>query len=357
MSSQIGNKIKVQIFGQSHSKAIGVVIDGLPAGIRLDMEKINSFMQKRAPGKNDYSTKRKETDNPQILSGVFDGTTVGAPLCAIIENTDARPADYSKIKDMPRPGHADFSAFAKFGEYHDIRGGGFFSGRMTAPLCFAGAVCMQLLEEKGITVGAHIFSIGNEKDLPFDSVDIDANDLKNISQKPFAVIDDSAGERMKIDIKNVADEGDSLGGVIECAIVGISAGVGEPMFDGIENNLSKAVFGIPAIKGIEFGAGFASTFMKGSQNNDEFYFDKKSIKTKTNNNGGILGGISTGMPIVFRVAVKPTPSIGKEQNTISFSKKCDTKLVITGRHDPCIVPRAVPCIEAVAAIVIADYLA
>lgn len=356
MSCSFGNNIKITIFGQSHSDAIGVVIDGLPAGFKIDTEKTAAFMARRAPGQNDLSTPRKEADQVKILSGVVDNVTCGAPLCAVIENTNTRSGDYDKLRLLPRPSHSDFAAMMKHGGFNDIRGGGNFSGRLTAPLCFAGAVCMQMLEEKGIRIGAHISSIGKTDDKKFDPVNVNADDFDNLFKKPFPVIDEKQGEYMRKEIYEAKANGDSVGGTIECAIVGMPVGIGDPIFDGIENRISSAVFGIPAIKGIEFGAGFESARMLGSNNNDDFISVDGKIKTATNNHGGILGGISSGMPIVFRCAVKPTPSIGREQQSVNTETGCEEKLVIGGRHDPCIVPRAVPCVEAAAAIVIADYI-
>lgn len=356
MSCNFGNNIKITIFGQSHSDAIGVVIDGLPAGFKIDTEKAAAFMARRAPGQNDLSTPRKETDNVKILSGVVDNVTCGAPLCAVIENTNTRSGDYDKLRILPRPSHSDFAAMMKHNGFNDIRGGGNFSGRLTAPLCFAGAVCMQMLEEKGIRIGAHISSIGKVNDKRFDPVNVSADDFDTLSKKSFPVIDDKQGEYMRKEIYDAKGNGDSVGGTIECAIVGMPAGIGDPIFDGIENRISSAVFGIPAIKGIEFGAGFESARMLGSENNDDFISVDGKISTASNNHGGILGGISSGMPIVFRCAVKPTPSIGIEQQSVNTETGCEEKLVIGGRHDPCIVPRAVPCVEAAAAVVILDYI-
>lgn len=353
MSCNFGNNIKITIFGQSHSEAIGVVIDGLPAGFKIDTDKISAFMQRRAPGQNDLSTPRKEADEFKIISGVVDNITCGAPLCAIIENKNTRSGDYDKLKFIPRPSHSDFAAFMKHEGFNDIRGGGNFSGRMTAPLCFAGAVCMQMLEEKGIKIGAHIASIGKIKDKKFNPVAVDFDDIQS---KPFPVIDDNKSELMKKAILSAKENGDSVGGAIECAITGVPVGIGDPIFDGIENRISAAVFGIPAIKGIEFGSGFDSSELFGSENNDDFICENGEIRTVTNNHGGILGGISSGMPIVFRVAVKPTPSIGKKQQSVNIESLEKEELVIGGRHDPCIVPRAVPCIEAAAAIVMADFI-
>lgn len=356
MSCNFGNNIKITIFGQSHSEAIGVIIDGLPAGFKINTEKTAAFMARRAPGRNDLSTPRKEADEVKLLSGVVDNVTCGAPLCAIIENTNTRSGDYDKLRILPRPSHSDFAAMMKHNGFNDIRGGGNFSGRLTAPLCFAGAVCMQMLEEKGIRIGAHISSIGKADDKKFDAVNVNSADFDSLLAKSFPVIDDKQGELMRKEIYDAKCKGDSVGGTIECAIVGMPAGIGDPIFDGIENKLAAAIFGIPAIKGIEFGAGFESAKMLGSENNDDFINENGKIKTATNNHGGILGGISSGMPIVFRCAVKPTPSIGIEQQSVNTETGEEEKLVIGGRHDPCIVPRAVPCIEAAAAVVIADFL-
>ncbi len=353
VSCNFGNNIKITIFGQSHSEAIGVVIDGLPAGFEINMEKIAEFMARRAPGQNSISTPRKEADEFKIISGVVDNITCGAPLCAIIENKNTRSGDYDKLKFIPRPSHSDFTAWAKHEGFNDIRGGGNFSGRMTAPLCFAGAVCMQMLEEKGIKIGAHIASIGKVKDKKFNPVAVDFADVQS---KSFPVIDDEKGEMMINTILDAKENADSVGGTIECAIVGMPVGIGDPIFDGIENRISSAVFGIPAIKGIEFGSGFGGSELFGSENNDDFICENGDIRTVTNNHGGILGGISSGMPIVFRVAVKPTPSIGKKQQSVNVESLEKEELVIGGRHDPCIVPRAVPCIEAAAAVAIADFI-
>ena len=353
MSCSFGNKINITIFGQSHSEAIGVVIDGLPAGFKLDTDRVAAFMARRAPGQNDLSTPRKEADAVKILSGVVDNVTCGAPLCAIIENTNTRSGDYDKLRFVPRPSHSDFAAMMKHNGFNDIRGGGNFSGRLTAPLCFAGAVCIQMLEKKGIHIGAHISSIGKVEDKKFDAVNVNKNDFVLTT---FPVIDEKQGELMRKEIYDAKSTGDSVGGTIECAVVGMPAGIGNPIFDGIENRISMAVFGIPAVKGIEFGAGFESSKMRGSENNDDFTLENGVIKTVTNNHGGILGGISSGMPIVFRCAIKPTPSIGIEQNSVNTETKEAEKLVIGGRHDPCIVPRAVPCVEAAAAVAIADYI-
>ncbi len=354
MSFTTGEKIRISLFGQSHSEAMGVVIDGLPAGLKIDEEKLSRFMARRAPGNDPFSTARKEGDKVKFVAGITDGFTNGSPLCGMIENTNTRSRDYENLKDIPRPGHADFAAWSKFGEYRDVSGGGQFSGRLTAPLCIAGGILKQLLEEKGIFIGAHIFSIGNVADDSFDPCNVTEEDFVN--EKAFPVLNDEKGEKMKEEILSAKKDADSIGGTIECAITGVPAGVGNTFFGGWESSISSAVFGIPAVKGIEFGRGFDSSKIRGSENNDAFIMKDGKIVTETNNHGGILGGISSGMPIIFKVAIKPTPSIGKEQRSVSLSKKENTTLVVEGRHDPCIVKRAVPCIEAAAAIAVANKI-
>ncbi len=356
MSCNFGSKIKLTIFGQSHSQAIGCVLDGIPAGIKLDTNRIEAFMARRAPGKNKISTARKETDTPRIISGVVDGVTCGAPICAIIENSDTRSGDYDKLRSLPRPGHSDYAAFMKHNGFNDIRGGGNFSGRMTAPLCFAGAVCIQILESRGIHIGAHISSIGQVDDCRFDTVGVTKENLDSVKSKPLPVINDSKGEEMVAAIDAARSDGDSVGGTVECAVIGLPAGIGDPIFDGIENQISRIVFGIPAVKGIEFGSGFDGSRLRGSENNDEFTCTSGEIKTVTNNHGGILGGITSGMPVIFRCAFKPTPSIAKQQQTVNLSTGENEIFTVGGRHDPCVVQRAVPCVEAAAALAIADYI-
>lgn len=356
MSGVWGNNIKVSIFGESHGNAIGINIDGLPSGFEIDMDKILLEMERRAPGKNQLSTSRKEADLPEILSGFFEGKTTGTPLCAIIRNSDTRSKDYAKTKDFMRPGHADFTGYERYSGFNDYRGGGHFSGRITAPLVFAGAICKQILEEKGIFIGAHISSIKDIEDENFNSTNISKEDLLELRNKELPLINTSLEEKIKHTIIQAKYDGDSVGGTIECAVVGIKPGVGNPFFDSVESTLAHLMFSVPAVKGIEFGKGFDMTKLFGSEANDEYYYDGDLVKTKTNNNGGILGGISNGMPIVFKVAIKPTASILKEQNTIDIKNKKDVKFRIEGRHDPCIVQRAVPVIEAVTAIGILDLI-
>ncbi len=357
MSSSIGENIKITIFGQSHSPAIGVTIDGFPCGFEVDEEKLAAFMARRAPGKDEFSTKRREPDKIEFLSGISGGRTNGAPICAVIYNKDQRSHDYSELFEHPRPGHADYTARIKYGSANDPAGGGHFSGRLTAPLCIAGGICMQWLEKHGITIGAHIASVHKIEDKRFDSVKVTAEELNALKTKEFTCIDDAAAEKMKAEILEARTDCDSVGGTVECAVVGLPIGIGEPIFGGLESRIAQTVFGIPAVKGLEFGAGFESSKLFGSENNDEFYVDGQGkIRTRTNNCGGILGGISDSMPLIFEAAFKPTPSIAKTQNTVSIDKKENTTLNIAGRHDPCIVQRAVPCIEAAAAVTIADLM-
>lgn len=348
-----GETLKMTIFGQSHGPAIGVVLDGFPAGVTIDREALERFLQRRAPGGAAYATPRKEADLPEFVAGLADGKTCGAPITAIIRNTDTRSYDYSKLRDVPRPSQADYAAYRKFHGHNDIAGSGQFSGRLTAPLCVAGGLCLQLLKARGISVAAHILSIGSADDRPFDPVKPDFSVLPTDTPP---VLDAKAWENMLLEIEAAKQSGDSVGGVIECAVTGLPAGYGSPMFDGIESSIARIVFGIPAVKGVSFGSGFAGSRLRGSENNDPYVMDGDTVRTKTNNHGGILGGITTGMPLVFQAAFKPTSSIGIEQDSVSLSKRENVKLTIEGRHDPCIVPRAVPVVEAAAAVAVCDIL-
>lgn len=356
MSGMWGSKIKLSIFGESHGNAIGITIDGLPAGFSIDMDKIMMEMARRAPGKSSLSTPRKESDIPEILSGYFEGKTTGAPLCAIIRNSNTKSKDYSKLKDVMRPGHADYTGAVRYKGFNDYRGGGHFSGRITAPLVFAGAICKQILEVKGIIISAHINSIGKIKDCSFLESDISDELLNSFKEKELPLINTKLEDEMRQEILSARSSGDSIGGTIECAILGVSPGIGDPFFDSVESTLAHLMFSVPAVKGIEFGKGFDISKMRGSEANDEYYLENGNIKTKTNNNGGILGGITNGMPIIFNVAIKPTASIFKEQNTVNIITMEETTLCIEGRHDPCIVQRALPVIEAVAAIGITELM-
>ena len=356
MSGMWGSKIKLSIFGESHGNAIGITIDGLPTGFSIDMDKIMMEMARRAPGKSSLSTPRKESDIPEILSGYFEGKTTGTPLCAIIRNSNTKSKDYSKLKDVMRPGHADYTGAVRYKGFNDYRGGGHFSGRITAPLVFAGAICKQILEVKGIIVSAHINSIGKIKDCSFLESDISDELLNSFKEKELPLINTKLEDEMRQEILSARSSGDSIGGTIECAILGVSPGIGDPFFDSVESTLAHLMFSVPAVKGIEFGKGFDISKMRGLEANDEYYLENGNIKTKTNNNGGILGGITNGMPIIFNVAIKPTASIFKEQNTVNIVTMEETTLCIEGRHDPCIVQRALPVIEAVAAIGITELM-
>lgn len=354
MSSTYGEHLKLSIFGQSHGAAIGMTLDGIPAGLKVDLDKLQSFLNRRAPGQNDYSTPRREEDRPEFLSGIIDGFTCGAPIAAMIRNTNTRSGDYANLKDRPRPGHADYTAQIKYNGYQDAAGGGHFSGRLTAPLCIAGGLCMQWLEERGIHIGAHLSAVAGIADKPvlLDRVDPDLNSI----QKDFPVINPEAGERMREAIQKARLEGDSVGGVVECIVTGLPIGLGDPMFGGMESRIAQIVYGIPAVKGLDFGSGFTGSNLRGSQNNDAYTVIDGKIRTVTNHSGGILGGITNGMPLVFQAAIKPTPSISCPQQSISLEKGETCSLEIKGRHDPCIAPRAVPVIEAAAAIAIYDAI-
>ena len=355
MSSEFGHLLKISVFGQSHGKAIGVVIDGLPAGEAVDLSELQAFLDRRKPGKSPLSTARKESDAPTFLSGLENGTTCGAPLCAVMENGDQHSSDYAGLTDTPRPGHADYTAGVKWGGQADMRGGGHFSGRLTAPLCIAGGIAKQILARRGVFVGAHLKEAAGIPDAPFP-LSPTADLFRQIAAKPFPVLDDGAGERMQQAILEAREALDSVGGIVECAAVGLPAGLGDPMFDGVENRLAAALFGIPAVKGLEFGAGFEAARLRGSENNDPFILKDSAVATDTNHAGGILGGITTGMPLVLRAAFKPTPSIARPQRTVRLSAMEETELVIRGRHDPCIAHRAVPVVEAVTAAVLLDLL-
>ncbi|MBR3973583.1 MAG: chorismate synthase [Oscillospiraceae bacterium] len=350
MSSTYGENLKLSIFGQSHGPAIGITLDGIPAGLPVDLEKLQQFLNRRAPGQNDWSTPRKEDDRPEFLAGLLDGYTCGAPIAAVIHNKNTRSRDYSNLKDCPRPGHADYTAQVKYGGYQDVAGGGHFSGRLTAPLCIAGGLCKQWLEAEGIQIGAHILAIGEYGDLYFDPMD---PELETVG-RDFPVLDPEAGISMRAFIAQARAAGDSVGGIIECAITGLPAGLGDPMFGGMENRIAQIVFGIPAVKGVDFGIGFDCACVPGSQSNDDFAIVDGQVVTQTNNAGGIQGGITNGMPIIFTAAIKATPSIAVKQQSISLSRMENADLEIKGRHDPCIVPRAVPVVEAAAAIAVYD---
>ena len=352
MSSTYGESLKLSIFGQSHGAAIGMTLDGIPAGLPVDAEKLQTFLNRRAPGQNDWSTPRKEEDRPEFLGGILDGYTCGAPIAAVIYNKNTRSGDYDNLKDCPRPGHADYTAQIKYGGFQDAAGGGHFSGRLTAPLCIAGGLCKQWLEEMGIRIGAHIYTIQGMDDTAFNPLVPQFDDIS----PDFPVINTDRGQLMKERIENARCNGDSVGGMIECAITGLPAGLGEPMFGGVESKIAQIVYGIPAVKGVEFGAGIAFAYDPGSEMNDAYCIIDGHITAASNNAGGILGGITSGLPVIFRATIKPTPSISMPQQSVSLSKMENTELTVKGRHDPCIVPRAVPVVEAAAAIAIFDLI-
>lgn len=358
MASVFGNVIHLSIFGQSHSPAIGCSLDGLPAGIELDLDAIQRFLDRRAPGRSDTATMRREADAPEFVAGVTDGRTDGAPLAAIIRNADTRSGDYAGLRRVPRPGHADFPARIKYRNMHDVAGGGHFSGRLTAPLCVAGGIALQALEGCGVRVAAHIANLGPEgiPDEPLNPMEADPGQLAAIASHELPCIDADAASRMREAILSARSELDSIGGVVECAAYGMPAGVGDPMFDGIENRIARIAFGIPAVKGVDFGAGFGAAYLKGSENNDAYRMVGGAVRTETNRAGGILGGITTGAPVIWQMAVKPTPSIGRVQRSVDMDEGTDTELTVRGRHDPCIVPRAVPVAEAACALALLDAL-
>ena len=355
MAATYGSNIKIDIYGGSHDERIGVKMTGFPKDFKPDLAVLQKFLARRAPGQNNLSTPRKEADAPVFLSGLTDGVTDGNELHAAIYNNNTRSSDYSFIYDTPRPGHADFAALQKYGNAVDLRGGGHFSGRLTAPLCIVGGLAIQYLAARGITVGAHVASIADVKDARFGA-DIGTEELARLATMELPLLDTSKEAAMRERILTARAEQDSVGGTVECAVVGLPTGLGEHLFAGVEGRVASLAFSVPAVKGVEFGAGFAASEMRGSENNDVFRTDGKRVFTATNNCGGILGGMTNGMPLVFRVAFKPTPSIAREQDTVSLTRMENAKLSIKGRHDPCVVLRAVPVMEAVAALAVLDLL-
>lgn len=372
MKSTVGKNLKITVWGGSHEPSIGVDIEGLPKGFTIDMQRLEAFLRRRAPGNSPFATRRNEADIPIPVSGLAPAPeaeektesgscrymTVTSPRAVIFEikNTDTRSQDYRALGSVPRPGHADFTAGLRYSKSLNMAGGGPFSARMTAPLCIAGGIALQMLEREGITIGAHIYSIGDIKDSPLDTLSPDPALAAALKEKDMAVICDRAEAAMKEAILKAKEDLDSLGGIIEVWASGLPGGIGGAMYDGLEGFLAPIFFGIPAVKGVEFGAGFEASRMKGSQNNDPFYFDGDTVKTRTNNHGGILGGITSGMPLIARIAFKPTPSISREQDSVDLHKRENTKLIIKGRHDPCVAVRAVPVTEAAMALGILDCM-
>lgn len=358
MASVYGNILKLSIFGQSHSPAIGCSLDGIPAGIEVDLVRLQEFLNRRAPGRDETSTTRREADAPEFIAGITDGLTNGAPIAAIIRNKNTRSQDYDELRRKPRPGHADWPAQVKYRGFQDVAGGGHFSGRLTAPLCIAGGIALQALEARGVRIAAHIASLGPEaiQDTPLDPMKPNEVQLAAILDNPLPCVNAAAASKMRACMMGAKGDLDSVGGVIECVAYGVPAGLGDPMFDGVENRIARIAFGIPAVKGVEFGAGFGAAELRGSENNDAYQMSAGAVRSQTNNAGGILGGITTGMPVVWRMAVKPTPSIGRRQHSVDLASREDADLVIHGRHDPCIVPRAVPVAEAACALALLDAL-
>ncbi len=352
MSSMWGTKVKISLFGESHGKGVGIVIDGLPAGVPLDLEAIKEHVKRRAPGRTPWSTKRDEKDIFTIQSGFYQGKTTGTPLCAIIPNTDTRSQDYAELVKKPRPGHADLTGMARYNGANDPRGGGHFSARVMAPFTFAGGVCLEILKQRGILIRGHIYEIAGILDTPYDPLHLP----DSVAEKILPVLDDSQGEKMIQLIETARMDLDSVGGVVEVMATGFPAGLGRPLFDNIESKLASLFFGIPAVKGVEFGRGFAVKDFRGSENNDSPRITPEGIRLASNNGGGIEGGISNGMPIIARCAFKPTSSISKSQPTINLETMENDTLNLVGRHDPCVVPRAVPIVESAMALALLDIM-
>lgn len=353
MKNTFGNNITLTVFGESHGSAIGAVIDGLAPGLTVDLDYINKLLALRRPA-GEISTARREADAYVIESGVFEGKTTGTPICIRIPNEDTRSQDYSATRYLARPSHADYTANCKYHGWEDYRGGGHFSGRVTAAIVAAGAIVLPALNKKGIKIGTHIKKCGGIEDREFSEAIL--NEIDSLYDKNFAVLDDAAGNKMMEAIKKAKSAGNSVGGILETVVLGMDAGVGEPMFDSVEGLLSHALFAVPGIKGVEFGAGFAIADMTGSNANDAFFMEQDMVRTRSNHAGGINGGITNGMPIVFRCAVRPTPTLGMEQHTIDMAARTDTVLQSKGRHDPCIVHRARIVVDCITALTIADML-
>ncbi len=353
MSSRIGRMLSVQIFGESHGRAVGVTLDGLPAGLKLDMDKLNAFVERRA-ARSAIATARREADIPRIISGLWDDITTGQPLTAVFENGDTHSSDYGFLPDTPRPGHADYPAIMRSLGNDDLRGSGHHSGRLTLPYVFAGGVAMQLLESQGVRIAAHVYQLGDGDADTIDWLNPDMDALFDCHKREIPTVDRAIGERMLRDILKAKQEQDSVGGVVECVATGVPAGLGSPFFEGVESVMANYLFAIPAVKGVEFGAGMTAAFMRGHAYNDPYTIKDGKIVTTRNNAGGLLGGITTGMPIIARAAFRPTPSLAREQHTVSLYQKADTILTVHGRHDPCVVIRAVPVVESAVALALCE---
>lgn len=356
MTSEFGTSLKIKLSGESHADSVSAEVIGLPAGIEIDMSALAAFMQRRQGGNLPFTTRRKEEDIPVFESGVKNNVTDGSPLIIRIYNRNVRSSDYNGFADTPRPSHADYTAQMRYGRDIDLRGGGHFSARLTAPLCAAGGILKQVLSSKGINIGTHLYSVGGVQDLPFNPAGVSLSDFEMVLAHTFPVILEAAGEKMKAELSAAAGEGDSLGGVVEAAVAGLPAGLGDPLFNGVENRIAGAIFGLGGVRGIEFGTGFPASGMRGSEHNDAFCIRNGRVATVTNHSGGVMGGITNGMPLIFRAAFKPTASIYKKQRTVSLSSMTETEIEIKGRHDPCIAIRALPCVEAVTAAVMCDLI-
>lgn len=354
MVSSWGQHLRITIFGESHGPQIGVVLDGLPPGEELDLESIQAFLRRRAPGRTPWSTARREEDSFSIVSGFYQGCTTGTPLCALLANKDVRSESYTQFQQLPRPSHADYTGWIRYAGANDPRGGGHFSGRLTAPLCLAGAIALQILSRRGVTVAARLAQIGPVQDVPLDLARPDPPLLHALTKKDFPVVDDTKGREMQAAIEAARADGDSVGGVIQALVLGLPPGLGDPIFGGVESRAASLLYGIPAVKGVSFGAGFQVCARRGSENNDAFCLEEGRVRTRTNNDGGLNGGITNGMPVVVNVAVKPTPSIGLPQQSVDVQAGREDTLSITGRHDPCLVPRALPAVEAALGLVFLD---
>lgn len=360
MTSGFGTNLKIKLSGESHGDSVSAEAEGLDAGIRIDRSALDAFMLRRQGGNLPFTTRRKEDDIPVFESGVTETeggwVTDGAPLKIRIYNRNVRSSDYNGFADTPRPSHADYTAQMRYGSEIDLRGGGHFSARLTAPLCAVGGILKQMLSRKGINIGSHLYSVGSTKDVPFSLTDVSVSDFEKVLSHDFPVVSEDAGERMKAELSAAAGDGDSLGGIVEAAVTGLPAGLGDPLFDGVENRIAGAIFGLGGVRGIEFGTGFPASEMRGSEHNDPFCIRDGKVAAITNHSGGAVGGITSGMPLVFRAALKPTASISQKQRTVSLSTMTETEIEIKGRHDPCIAIRALPCVESIAAAVVCDMI-
>ena len=359
MTSGFGTNLKIRLSGESHGDSVSAEVTGLDAGIKIDRDALAAFMLRRQGGNLPFTTRRKEEDIPVFESGVTGADkniTDGSPLIVRIYNRNVRSSDYNGFADTPRPSHADYTAQMRYGSEIDLRGGGHFSARLTAPLCAVGGILKQVLSVKGINIGSHLYSVGRTKDIPFSLTEVSVSDFEKVLSHDFPVISEDAGERMKEELAAAAGDGDSLGGIVEAAVTGLPAGLGDPLYDGVENRIAGAIFGLGGVRGIEFGTGFPASEMRGSEHNDPFCIRDGKVATVTNHSGGAIGGITSGMPLVFRAAFKPTASISKKQHTVSLSAMTETEIEIKGRHDPCIAIRALPCVESIAAAVVCDMI-